>query len=310
MEIFKDLEENGIEIELENGTKRVFFALALIVGDNLALNTLLGFAASFSAKFFCRMCKMPIEQTRLALNPTLLRSKKNFDSDLKIKSFEKTGIKFDSVLNTLNHFHSTLNISVDIMHDLFEGVCNYVICLVLLRLIDDPSINFDLDDLNERKDFFDYGCILISNISVKKITMDNLRQKIKMSSSEMMTFSLLLPLMIGDLIPENNPYWKMLLTLNDLIENCLKSSYDEESLSNLNDIIQRHNKMFIELFDEHLKPKFHIMLHYIDVIRKCGPLRHIWSFVFESKNREEKSRCNCLHPKKKISLNRYHIKHK
>jgi hypothetical protein len=304
-DIFKDLEENGIDIQLQTGTVTIYFVLSLVVGDNLALNTLLGFSESFSANYYCRICKMTKSdcQHELTIHQSLIRNKTNFKSDLISQSFETTGIKFNSVFNKLKHFHVTDNISVDVMHDFFEGICNYVVCSILLKYISDSTIALDLDALNDRKDFFDYGCILVGNLSVKKITKYNLEaKKLKMSSAEMMTFVLLLPLMIGDLVAKNDPYWKLLLTLVDLIEICLKSSFDEDLLKKLDDVIKSHNKMYMEIFTKNLKPKFHLLFHYTDVIRRCGPLRHLWSFVFESKNREVKSYATVCLQKKNLSL--------
>lgn len=50
------LDTNGIQIITKNG-KKIFLSLALVVGDNLALNNGLGFSRSISAKHFCRIDK-------------------------------------------------------------------------------------------------------------------------------------------------------------------------------------------------------------------------------------------------------------
>lgn len=41
---------------INNEVIRVYFPLLLIAGDNLGLNSLLGFSESFSADYFCRLC--------------------------------------------------------------------------------------------------------------------------------------------------------------------------------------------------------------------------------------------------------------
>lgn len=46
------LEEDGIEIKTAEGIQEVHFVLALVLGDNLGLNNILGFAGSFMANFF------------------------------------------------------------------------------------------------------------------------------------------------------------------------------------------------------------------------------------------------------------------
>lgn len=36
---------------------RIYFALGLLLGDNLGLNGILGFVESFNAYYSCRLCK-------------------------------------------------------------------------------------------------------------------------------------------------------------------------------------------------------------------------------------------------------------
>jgi hypothetical protein len=52
------LRKVGIEITVSGSTYRVFFCVVQTLGDNLGLNSILGFAESFSACYFCRVCKM------------------------------------------------------------------------------------------------------------------------------------------------------------------------------------------------------------------------------------------------------------
>lgn len=49
------LQEEGLVIETENGPERIYFALGLILGDNLGLNSVLGFVESFNANYYCRL---------------------------------------------------------------------------------------------------------------------------------------------------------------------------------------------------------------------------------------------------------------
>ena len=48
------LEEKGISIETSTVAKQVHFSLAGVIGDNLEVNTTLGFMKSFSSNLFCR----------------------------------------------------------------------------------------------------------------------------------------------------------------------------------------------------------------------------------------------------------------
>lgn len=66
---------------------------------------------------------------------------------------------------------------------------------------------FTLDQLNNRKQYFNYGPSEIGNISgiIKPNHVTN--RCLKMSAREMMTFLHLFPIIIGDLVPESDPVW-------------------------------------------------------------------------------------------------------
>lgn len=51
-----NLQTSGIVINVNSQEKQVFFTLAYIVGDNLGLNTILGFTKSFNSRNCCRIC--------------------------------------------------------------------------------------------------------------------------------------------------------------------------------------------------------------------------------------------------------------
>lgn len=63
----------------------------------------------------------------------------------------------NSILNHLSNYHIIDNTTVDIMHDLFEGVIPKELKLVLGSLITQGC--FTLDDINNRIASFDYGFI-------------------------------------------------------------------------------------------------------------------------------------------------------
>lgn len=67
-----------------------------------------------------------------------------------------TGIKTSSCLNSLNYFHVTDNICVDVMHDILEGVALVEVKLLLKRYIHEEKL-FTLDQFNDRLQSFDYG---------------------------------------------------------------------------------------------------------------------------------------------------------
>ncbi|XP_031349636.1 uncharacterized protein LOC116175587 [Photinus pyralis] len=202
---FSLLEKEGIEIQLQAGTtQRIYFIVSLIIGDNLGLNGILGFSKSFSCTFYCRLCKRSIEQMRSDCTEykDAFRNVKNYEHDLKIvlesARVKQSGIKENSIFNTLPSFHVTQNFSFDIMHDLLEGVCHYDLCKSLLYFIEKKV--FTLDIFNCRVRLFNYQEIYIGSRSSPVDMHDLQTNRLKMTASEMLVFCHLFPLFIGDLV--------------------------------------------------------------------------------------------------------------
>lgn len=172
----KELEIDGIEIQInENLNLRIHFILGLVLGDNLGLNSFLDFSKSFSANFFCRMCRLEkIDCQKLCIeNTEMIRTISNYNSDLASSS-ENRGIICNSLLNDIPSFHVVHNYYVDIMHDVFEGVCHYSICHAINYFI--KMKYFDLKILNSRRETFEYGPKEIVNMP-GKIEMHHLNSK-------------------------------------------------------------------------------------------------------------------------------------
>lgn len=112
----KLLEEEGITIATNEGNKTVYFVLGLVIGDNLGINTILGFVSSFSANFFCRFCKTikTSTHTDCMLNMNLSRNSENYEEDVLLSDVSLTGVKENSILNSIQSFHVTSNFSVDV----------------------------------------------------------------------------------------------------------------------------------------------------------------------------------------------------
>lgn len=75
----KSLEEEGLEITTTLKKKRIYFTVGLILGDNLGLNSMLGFI------------KMNIS----------LRNNENYSIDLSLDNFQETGVKENCIFNEL-----------------------------------------------------------------------------------------------------------------------------------------------------------------------------------------------------------------
>lgn len=67
----------------------------------------------------------------------LLRTPENYASDVRLNDCKLTGIKELSIWNRLNGYDTCSNMSVDVMHDLYEGVCIYVMTSIVEYFIFD-----------------------------------------------------------------------------------------------------------------------------------------------------------------------------
>ena len=131
------LNERGIEIELPSGRKKIYFELALFVGDNLGLHTILGFNESFKANSFCHhcLCTQSEKNTIFIEKDCNLRTREYYETSLALNNPTLSRIKERCVLHKINNFHLTQNVAVDVMHDILEGICRHSIALILNHLI-------------------------------------------------------------------------------------------------------------------------------------------------------------------------------
>ena len=127
------LQTTGISVSID-GVPTVFkFKTVLLLGDNLGLNQICGFAQSFKANVYCRLCKADSHDCSQMCNENeeLIRTPENYESDVLLSNITTTGIRERCIFNRLNHFHIAVNKTVDFMHDVLEGVCVYVIRNIL-----------------------------------------------------------------------------------------------------------------------------------------------------------------------------------
>jgi hypothetical protein len=298
-----DLEVNGFIIDTPCGTKEVHFILGLFLGDNLGLNSICEFSRSFSANYFCRFCKADktLAHHLSKENSLLLRNPLNYADDVRVNDLKQTGVYKESILNKIISFHVTSNYSVDIMYDIFEGICHYNMCHIINYYTETVKI-FSLELLNYRKQNFNYGPIEVGNMS-PIIKLAHIKKfHLKMSATEMMTFVFYFSLMVGDLIPEDDTIWLFFLNFIEIIEILLSSQLSNESIFNLQRLIEKHNSEYVSLFKDTLKPKHHLLVHYPTIIKNSGPPKHFWCFRFEAKHKEMKSYAHSITSRKNIPL--------
>lgn len=297
------LETEGITVVTPDGEFKVYFVLGLLLGDNLGVNSLLEFPKSFSASYFCRFCKANKLLTKhmSVEDSSLIRTADNYSVDVSKTNFKETGIYQESILNSIKTFHVTTNYCVDVMHDLFEGVCHYNMCHIIKYYTETTKL-FSLDCLNNRKVTFNYGSIEVGNISPPILDSHIKNSRLKMSAREMWTFVHFFSLMVGDLIPCDDEVWEFYINFLKMIDILLSYSLTESSISLLQQLIKIHNEKYVFLFNDTLKPKFHFLVHYPTIIKQSGPPRHFWCFRFEGKHRELKTYARVTSSRKNITL--------
>lgn len=139
----------GIEINHDQKTSRVYFSLELILGDNLGLHSLLGFNESFRSKYFCRFClinKNDIIEIFNERNCTL-RDNLLHGEHIKTINSSETGVKGPCIFTSIPGYNLFENMSMDVMHDYLEGVCQYDLGLILYHFIKIQK-EFTLTQLN------------------------------------------------------------------------------------------------------------------------------------------------------------------
>ena len=262
----------------------------MLLGDNLGLNSICGFVESFKANYFCRVCKVTSKESEeLALeNKEKLRTKSNYELDVQVADASKTGIKEPCVFNNVKGFHITENISVDLMHDVLEGVCMYIMRSIIYTFIFTKEY-FTLQELNTRIQCFS----IHSTEQMNKppiITLNRLKNKLnlKISAVEMAYLVQNFGLIIGDLISIDDIDWKLYITLRHVTDILFSPRIVREDAKILHSYIQDLNNLYKQLYGT-LKPKFHHLTHYPELLLKNGPIINFWSMRYESSHRNIKS---------------------
>lgn len=72
----------------------------------------------------------------------------------------------------------------------------------------------------------------------------------------------MLPLIIGDLVPEDNLYWQLFLLLLKIVDLVMAPRCTTAIAAYLRELIHEHHVTFKELYpDRPLTPKLHYMVH-------------------------------------------------
>jgi len=95
------LEKEGVTIVVNETETQVYFALTLVLGDNLRVAEVTGTVPVFVSNIFCRKCKMHRNDTRrrVRVGLALLRTPENYEADLAIDDVSLTGMRCPCIWN-------------------------------------------------------------------------------------------------------------------------------------------------------------------------------------------------------------------
>lgn len=185
-----------------NDNINIYVNCRLFVADNLGRHEIGGFVQSFSATKPCSVCKISRDELLSATkeNPELLRNIHNYKVDVEKNDVRATGINEECVFNEIEDFHILENSAFDIMHDIYEGVCEYDLSQILLHYIVNLKL-FTLQDLNDRIGAFDFGVSELSN-RIPFLKREKLNTfHLGFSAAQVIRFMKYFGLIIGDFVP-------------------------------------------------------------------------------------------------------------
>ncbi|XP_019860559.1 PREDICTED: uncharacterized protein LOC109588897 [Amphimedon queenslandica] len=110
-------------------------------------------------------------------------------------------------------------------------------------------------------------------------------KSLRQSATEMWCLGRYFPLLIGDLVSEDDEHWSNMLTLCEIVDNIFGPKCSSKSLDHLDHLIRLFLTQFKTLYpDQSIIPKMHYLIHYPSCMRRFGPLSRHWCMRFEAKN--------------------------
>lgn len=284
----KVLEIDGITAPMFKSPVRG--SIVQVTGDNLGIHGLFGFVESFSARNCCRFCLTEKGDFQTVFcedeESVILRTKDmHAEHCATIQTNPQLphvyGVKRSCLLNTLQFFNTANNFSVDIMHDILEGVAQFEVKL-LLEYVQQNFLT--AKELAGRIQAFNYGHTERRNRppAVKLFDGSN-----DLGLNAIQSWCLLrnMPLIFGDLVQRDDEYWHLLLLLLQIVNIVFSPVITDGMIIFLKHIIVEHHQLFKRLFPaRNLLPKHHFMMHYPRCIRNIGPILHMWSMRYEAKH--------------------------
>ncbi|XP_046848512.1 uncharacterized protein LOC124442044 isoform X1 [Xenia sp. Carnegie-2017] len=124
-----------------------------------------------------------------------------------------------SILCNSRYFHVADGMPGDAMHDILEGVLQYV-CKELLKHFIFKEKFLTLEQLNERMNSFDYGNFNDKNkpSPITRTTLRSENNSLKQKARQMWCLGKFLPLALGSAIPQDEEKWMHFLLLLKIVD--------------------------------------------------------------------------------------------
>lgn len=163
MEEIKKLEsEQGPTIHVHGHPLRLHGTIASVCGDKKGAHEMFGFMSP-SADKFCRLCLIGRRDilNHSTAETVTMRSRKQHDDEV-VNTIEygrqiDSGVNSHCILNESKYFHVAVNLIMDGMHDVLEGVAPFLLMLCLRHWVTNQNIDITATLLNDRIKRFDFG---------------------------------------------------------------------------------------------------------------------------------------------------------
>jgi hypothetical protein len=283
----KTLETEGIAVELDGVSKRLFGTIVTVSGDNLTSHALGGFQSCFTSGRVCRYCMA----TKLSLTDTYSEAGCTLRTP-EGHVYHVEGIKVDKGLSSvygvvgaspfsdLTLFNPVTFFPPDVMHDVLEGLMVVNVGVVLNKLVLQKLVS--IKQFNDRLRSFKFGSADSDKFGPLPLDFISKRKQISGKAVEKWSLFRLLPLLVADLVPQGADFWHLHLLCRQLCEIVMAPTVDPDWLPYLEVVISQHHKLLAEIAPKSFTPQVHFVTHYPRLILAYGPLRHMWVMRFEA----------------------------
>ena len=252
------LELTGISFNNHGVDINLCGSLALLVADNLATHAIGGFNECFSPVVtkVCRYCNGTREEISTHFNKSAFECRTVFSHNNQsniVEEFPQYSTVY-GILNELQYFHIIGRQPFDIYHDIYEGLAVDVLSLSIEAFV--KARYFSIDILNDRIKNFSYAMFEKTDtpqIITKTGSWDAFR--VRQQAVEMSNLFRIFPLLVGDLVPDTDFKWDLLISFFQLVQALASPIFSTGSACYLAGLVEDFLKDFLHEFNISVKPK-------------------------------------------------------